>query len=177
MSDLEDYRAQLLIVEARLAKDPTNDGLLTMKQGLLEIIELSSELEEENKANKQDKEASEVAEDAQAHDKQPVIKHDDNNPESSTSKTPKSDNDTKDKAIDAQKIAKKKEMTRKKKAKSREKLKEKLELAEQEKQTWQSFASKGLKGMTKKSIFASPCGATGKVGVGTNGIADVARRC
>ena len=49
------------------------------------------------------------------------------------------------------------EKKREKNRKKRAKMREKDQLAENEKESWQSFANqKGLKGLPKKSIFSSP---------------------
>lgn len=171
---MSEYKAQLLAVEAKLAKDPENEELLDLKADLIELIELSSGLEEEEEA------AAAVT--AQTKSKQ--APKDSNSGLPSSSKHVYSqgqsaetnnlvDKSNKRNLSEAELLAKKKEKNRKKKAKLREKHKVQLDIAESEKQSWQSFANKkGLKGVTRKSIFASPCSVTGKVGVGTNGIAD-----
>jgi len=71
---------------------------------------------------------------------------------------------------------KRREQRRKKLLKKQQRLKEIEEQREREKTNWQQFMkgpSKGkgrLKGVIKKSIFASPEASTGKVGIGTCGI-------
>lgn len=174
---MTDYRAQLLAVEAKLAKDPTNEDLLQLKSDLEELIELSGSLEEEeqktiaNDSNLQPQSSSASSSKTGDHGQKMsagahynLVTEQNNDNKDSHNKRPLSE---------AELLARKREKNRKKKAKLREKIKEQLDTAESEKQTWQSFASKkGLKGITKKSIFASPCSVTGKVGVGTNGIAD-----
>jgi len=66
------------------------------------------------------------------------------------------------------------EIKRKKQARKKQKMKEVEEQREKDKNSWQDFfkGSKGktVKGMSKKSIFASPESSSGKVGVGTCGI-------
>ncbi|XP_031562398.1 survival of motor neuron-related-splicing factor 30-like [Actinia tenebrosa] len=76
------------------------------------------------------------------------------------------------------------EQKRKKMAKKQQRLKELGEQREQEKNRWLDFFNnskggassskqpKNLKGVSKKSIFASPETLTGRVGVGTCGIGD-----
>lgn len=159
MSEYQEYKAQLLIAEAKLAKDPENVGLLNFKQTLLDLISLECELEEDDEREKEREKEKEASKSVINTDHKQV----DNDSSCTNSQISESDKKKEQDTIESQKLAK----LKKKKAKSREKMKEKLELAEQEKQTWQCFANKGLKGMTKKSIFASPCGPTGKVGVGT----------
>jgi len=51
-------------------------------------------------------------------------------------------------------------------------LKEKEAESEIKKNNWKNFNSKSKKGIVKKSIFASPEGVGGKVGIGTCGVAD-----
>lgn len=162
-----EYKRELLILEAKLEKDPNNQQYLELQRELKSIIELSEELEVDREASI-------------PKDQIPSKTHDPKN--ETDTPTPSTSNDTNSTATTSsntdvdKKAAERKESkirnNKKKKSKAREKMKEKLALAEQEKQTWQSFASKGLKGMTKKSIFASPISVAGKVGVGTNGIAD-----
>ncbi|EDO39770.1 predicted protein [Nematostella vectensis] len=66
------------------------------------------------------------------------------------------------------------EQKRKKMAKKQLRMKELEEQREGEKNRWLDFFnnSKNLKGVTKKSIFASPETLNGRVGVGTCGIGD-----
>lgn len=150
---MSEYKAQLLIVEAKLAKDPDNEELLSLKDDLIEVIKGLEEEEEEEQTLPSSS------------------KHLDSQDKSETNNLV--DKNNKRPLSEAELLAKKKEKNRKKKAKLREKMKEQLDVAESEKQSWQSFANKkGLKGVNKKSIFASPCSVAGKVGVGTNGIAD-----
>ena len=166
---MSEYKAQLLAVEAKLAKDPQNEELLSLKENLLELISLSCELEEEDEIDLN-------------KDKTTVIDTTDNNPLTSQASSSQDAHKPPDgigsktqnkNPTEADLLARKREINRKKRAKLREKLKEQTAIAESEKQSWQSFANKkGLKGVTKKSIFAAPCTVTGKVGVGTNGIAD-----
>lgn len=145
--------AQLLAVEAKLAKEPDNNELLELKEQLIELIELSGEIAKDEKSSELQKEEKKA---------QIPVKE---QPQAATDQATASDKDIK---------AKK---DRKKKEKLREKVKVQSDIAEKEKASWRSFASKkGLKGVTKKSIFASPCSVTGKVGVGTNGIADLPGR-
>ncbi|KAF2354705.1 Survival motor neuron [Trinorchestia longiramus] len=61
---------------------------------------------------------------------------------------------------------------KKKKQKKFDRQKQIDEAHEQDKQKWQQFTnkSKKLKGVTKKSIFATPDSANGRVGIGTCGI-------
>lgn len=166
---MDDINAQLIAVQAKLAKDPTNPDLLSLKEDLIQFLSLSEETAaelEQSATNKDPSQQSQHANDTR----------------------PSTHNRSKDGAKDSQFVAvnsttqstqlsdlerKRKEKNRKKRAKLQEKHKELSEIAESEAQSWQSFAcKKGLKGVTKRSIFASPCSAKGKVGVGTNGIAD-----
>lgn len=163
---MTEFKAQLLICEAKLAKDPDNEELLSHKRDLIEYIQALEEEEE-----------LEAAAAALASSKSNLTKNftDSSNNISRTSPSSSSNVDKNHPRppSEAELLAKKKEKNRKKKAKLREKIKAQLDVAESEKQSWQSFANKkGLKGVNKKSIFASPCSVTGKVGVGTNGIAD-----
>lgn len=183
MSD--DYKAQLIAVEAKLAKDPENEALLTMKNDLLELIELYQDEELNEPPPPQEK----VSSDQKRADER--LSDDDLVPHHSGGKQNhhSSNNELSGRAAsiggqtisggakrplsEAELLAKKREKNRKKKEKLRVKIKEQSATAESEKQSWQSFTNKkGLKGITKKSIFASPYSLTGKVGVGTNGIAD-----
>ncbi|XP_018026684.1 survival of motor neuron-related-splicing factor 30 [Hyalella azteca] len=61
---------------------------------------------------------------------------------------------------------------KKKKQKKFDRQKQIDEAHEEDKQKWQQFTtkSKKLKGVTKKSIFATPETASGRVGIGTCGI-------
>mgnify|MGYP000852557412 CR=1 FL=1 len=177
---MSEYKAQLLAVEAKLAKDPSNEELLSLKADLIELIELSCGLEEEEGVTGQD--GANKIQDLGNEPFDPMIE--DSNAKASSSKASNSrrvtgatnnlvDKNSKRVPSESELLARKKEKNRKKKAKLRERVKEQLDVAESVKQSWQSFANKkGLKGVTKKSIFASPCSVTGKVGVGTNGIAD-----
>lgn len=71
-------------------------------------------------------------------------------------------------------LSKQREYLKLKKQKKQARMKELEEASEKEKNKWQSFNAKALKtkkgGIVKKSIFATPEGAVGKVGVGTCGI-------
>jgi survival-of-motor-neuron-related-splicing factor 30 len=181
----DEYRAQLLAVEAKLAKEPHNEELLALKSDLIELIELEEEEEDKNKlSNTNDQTPSQSG--LRGSSDKPAQRY--NNRDSDGDQTigcpddklvetdggdAKTGPNQRRQLSEAELLAKKKEKNKKKKAKSRERIKEQLDTAEKVKQTWQSFANqKGLKGLTKKSIFASPCSITGKVGVGTNGIAD-----
>lgn len=177
---MSEYKAQLLIVEAKLAKDPDNEELLSLKDDLIEVIKGLEEEEEQAAALAA---SSQSSKSARGFTNNSCSNNANNRSLPSSSKYSDSQdkseyNDLVDKnnkrpLSEAELLAKKKEKNRKKKAKLREKMKEQLDVAESEKQSWQSFANKkGLKGVNKKSIFASPCSVTGKVGVGTNGIAD-----
>lgn len=167
---MDDYEAQLLAVEAKLAKDPDNEVLIIAKANIQELIELSRDIQEDEekaKVCKLTKKSTEQYDYDRASSSKTIDSH-----EKSQTSNPV-DKNNKHTLNESELLAKKKEKNRKKKAKLREKIKEQLDIAESEKQSWQSFANKkGLKGVTKKSIFASPCSTTGKVGVGTNGIAD-----
>lgn len=193
----DDYKAQLLAVEAKLAKDPDNEDLLMLKSDLIELIELSGAMEADEAAEEQQQQSTSSnyksrrathlhgAKSSSASyggDDQTTHK---NLVDSSKSKVTNDDDEDntmsrrganqKRQLSEAELLAKRREKNKKKKAKLREKVKEQLDTAESVKQSWQSFNNqKGLKGLTKKSIFASPCSSTGKVGVGTNGIADAA---
>lgn len=157
---MAEYKTQLLVVEAKLAKDPDNEELLSLKTDLIELIQGLEEEEEQEAAVKTDSTKS-------------FTSNNNSNSRSSPSNSNNVDKNNSRALSEAELLSKKKEKNRKKKAKLREKMKEQSDVAESEKQSWQSFANKkGLKGVNKKSIFASPCSVTGKVGVGTNGIAD-----
>lgn len=205
----DDYHAQLLAVEAKLAKDPGNEELLTLKSDLMEIIELSGSLEEDEEQERQlkksqqqttskrqqhmttssqpsssgsnytkDKFRKSVTDDHSQSSNQKCLSQVDNSDLVASvdgDSTARSDTEQHQRRplSEAELLAKRKEKNRKKKAKLREKIKEQLDTAESVKQSWQSFSNqRGLKGLNKRSIFASPCSLTGKVGVGTNGIAD-----
>lgn len=152
-----------------MAKDPDNELFLEYKANLLEMIKLSSDIEEDEKKSSELKDCNKTVIDN--HKKDPPTKQ-----AAGSSRQPSVDNNNparKQTPTEADILARKRELNRKKKAKLREKIREQSEIAETEKQSWQSFANrKGLKGITKRSIFASPYSVTGKVGVGTNGIAD-----
>lgn len=170
-SRMSDYKAQLLAVEAKLAKDPDNAELLSLKSDLIEMIELSETLDEEESLSKPAS-SNDTANNAGSRSGRAASSRSDDHPEQQQQFNA-AGNLVKRPPSEAELLARKKEKNRKKKAKLRERLKEQLDIAESEKQSWQSFANKkGLKGVTKKSIFASPASVTGKVGVGTNGIAD-----
>jgi len=194
----EDYRAQLLVVEAELAKNPENEELKSLRSELLELLEIQDELEDSEEVSQPKSDLSSArsrADERLSDDNNLVSQHSGKAPHSGLSgqgrgkssglgsgddeeKPASSGGQTtaggaKRVLSEAELLAKKREKNRKKKAKLREKHKEQLDTAESVKQSWQSFASKkGLKGITKKSIFASPYSLTGKVGIGTNGIAD-----
>nr|CAG4646670.1 EOG090X0GY1 [Macrothrix elegans] len=72
-------------------------------------------------------------------------------------------------------LQKQREYLKQKKQKKMVKMKELEEAREAEKSKWQNFTAKALKtkkgGIVKKSIFATPEGPGGRVGVGTCGIA------
>lgn len=187
---MSEYKAQLLAVEAKLAKDPENADLLSLKEDLIELIELSSGLDGDDQ-EEMEMEPAKGSVNTRGEERDPFLSHSNVKPSGSKTKdshqtsgrlSPESASSSSNNLVDknsrrplseAELLAKKKEKNRKKKAKLRERIKEQLDIAESEKQSWQSFANKkGLKGVSKKSIFASPCSVTGKVGVGTNGIAD-----
>lgn len=161
-----DLNAQLKAVEFKLAKDPSNQDLLSLKEDLIELISLSEETTESQDTNSS----------------QCSSQHQQQGPKDSAKVGDIGAKDSKNVAVNSQQSndsqmseaeRRKKEKKRKKRAKLLEKHKEQSEIAESGAQSWQSFASKkGLKGVTKQSIFASPCSIKGKVGVGTNGIAD-----
>ncbi|XP_022091092.1 survival of motor neuron-related-splicing factor 30-like [Acanthaster planci] len=70
-------------------------------------------------------------------------------------------------------LAKRREYKKRKTQKKLEKLKQMEQKHEEQKNSWLNFSSKAIKskkGMTKKSIFASPESSTGKVGIGTCGV-------
>ncbi|XP_018418075.1 PREDICTED: survival of motor neuron-related-splicing factor 30 [Nanorana parkeri] len=73
-------------------------------------------------------------------------------------------------------IAQQREYKKKKALKKAQRIKELEQEREDQKSKWQQFNnkaySKNKKGQVKRSIFASPESVTGKVGVGTCGIAD-----
>ncbi|XP_067909117.1 survival of motor neuron-related-splicing factor 30 [Heterodontus francisci] len=73
-------------------------------------------------------------------------------------------------------VAQQREYKKKKALKKAQRMKELEQEREEQKVKWQQFNnraySKNKKGQVKKSIFASPESVTGKVGVGTCGIAD-----
>lgn len=202
---MDDLRSQLIAVEAKLAKDPDDEELQSLKRDLLEAIELLEEEEaEEEKEKRGYLEESNEEKTSSIQTKTTSRTHSANVPSSSTQSGCRSDDlrrsddngrsascldydsaaapgvdqtitsgGAKRKLSEAELLAKKRDKDRKKKAKLREKHRQELAVAESDKQSWQSFAqTKGLKGMSKKSIFASPYSLTGKVGVGTNGIAD-----
>lgn len=178
MMSLAESRAELLAVETKLAKDPENEEFLLLKKDILEYIQELEELggdEEEIEDQARTSFAGGTSEKSITDQTKPD-RASSSKPNDSRAKS-ESDNlvdkNSRRTLTEAEILLKKKEKNRKKKAKLRERIKEQLDIAESEKQSWQSFANKrGLKGVTKKSIFASPCSVTGKVGVGTNGIAD-----
>lgn len=175
---MDEYKAQLLACEAKLAKESDNELLLELKKDLLEAIECCALLDDDeeddsqdslanNKTNSQSGSVRRSDDRGQKTESNKLVNQSDQEPSGSGG------GDHRRPLSEAELLAKKKEKNRKKKEKLREKIKQQLDTAESEKQSWQSFANKrGLKGVTKKSIFASPCSVTGKVGVGTNGIAD-----
>lgn len=184
---MAEYQAQLVAVEAKLAKDPENEELISLKNDLIELIELSSTIEDETDQQQQqapsqststtNKNSARYSTDSsRTQPSNQNNQYDTDKSATSSGQSPTSAGGKvgqKRQISEADLLAKKKEKNKKKKAKLREKIKEQLDIAEGEKQSWQSFANrKGLKGLTKKSIFASPYSTTGKVGVGTNGIAD-----
>ncbi|XP_041481822.1 survival of motor neuron-related-splicing factor 30-like [Lytechinus variegatus] len=70
-------------------------------------------------------------------------------------------------------LAKQREYKKKKQQKKADRMKQQEQLHEDQKKSWLNFSSKatkGKKGFTKKSIFASPDVTDGKVGVGTCGV-------
>jgi len=75
-----------------------------------------------------------------------------------------------------EKMIQEREYKKKRNLKKKMKLKEKEAQSEISKNNWQNFhkkvKSKSSKGVIKKSIFASPAGLQGKVGVGTCGVGD-----
>lgn len=166
---MAEYQAQLLVVEAKLAKDPENETLISLKNDLIEFIKLSDTLEDEKPEQTSNTKQNASTKQTATNSTQAAR----SNEKAASSTTHPAGRHSK--LSEADLLAKKKEKQKKKKAKLREKIKEQLDIAEGEKQSWQSFANrKGLKGLNKKSIFASPHSTTGKVGVGTNGIADKA---
>lgn len=172
-----EYKAQLLAVEAKLAKDPENEELLELKGNLIEFLELYEGLEEEKEEEPKEELTRKPSKSSGATNVETKSNRASSSKPNDTQQREESDSlvdkNNKRALSEAEILLKKKEKNRKKKAKLRERHKEQLDIAESEKQSWQSFANKkGLKGVTKKSIFASPCSVTGKVGVGTNGIAD-----
>lgn len=158
-----DINAQLIAVEAKLAKDPTNSDLLSLKEDLIELLSLSEETEPQLPSNQEEESSQSQSSDTtmgQQHSQNSGAKDSKNVAVNSTNQLSELER-------------RRKEKNKKKRAKLKEKHKEQTEIAASEAQSWQSFAcKKGLKGVTKRSIFASPCSAKGKVGVGTNGIAD-----
>jgi len=76
--------------------------------------------------------------------------------------------------VKKQLLLEQRDQLKKKNIKKKERLKELEEEREKDKMKWQSFNNKAyqkhLKGATKKSIFASPDSASGRVGVGTCGV-------
>lgn len=165
---MAEYQAQLVAVEAKLAKDPDNEMLISLKNDLIELIELTDTIEDDKPDQANNKQNAPTAQTATNSAQAAHTTNGINNTIITTTQAPR-----KSKLSEADLLAKKKEKQKKKKAKLREKIKEQLDIAEGDKQSWQSFANrKGLKGLNKKSIFASPYSTTGKVGVGTNGIAD-----
>jgi len=71
-----------------------------------------------------------------------------------------------------EKMTKQAEYRKKRNLKKKMRLKEKEAESEIKKNNWKNFNSKSKKGIVKKSIFASPEGVGGKVGIGTCGVAD-----
>lgn len=69
-------------------------------------------------------------------------------------------------------LTKQQEYRKKRNLKKKMRLKEKEAESEIKKNNWKNFNSKSKKGIVKKSIFASPEGVGGKVGIGTCGVAD-----
>ncbi|XP_038051642.1 survival of motor neuron-related-splicing factor 30-like [Patiria miniata] len=70
-------------------------------------------------------------------------------------------------------LAKQREYKKRKTQKKMDRLKQMEQKHEEQKNSWLNFSSKAIKskkGMTKKSIFASPESTSGKVGVGTCGV-------
>lgn len=83
-----------------------------------------------------------------------------------------------DKSSGGSGMSKKEKMTKQAEYRKKRNLKKKMRLKEKEaeseikKNNWKNFNSKSKKGIVKKSIFASPEGVGGKVGIGTCGVAD-----
>ncbi|XP_022662658.1 survival of motor neuron-related-splicing factor 30-like [Varroa jacobsoni] len=72
-------------------------------------------------------------------------------------------------------VAAQKEYKKQKAMKKKERLKEIEQQREADKKIWQNFSAKAQhkkKGVTKKSIFATPESVAGRVGIGTCGVAD-----
>lgn len=160
---MDDYKLELEAVEAKLLEDPDNEALLSLRDDIKELLEMTDSTSQEITTNSQSSYGT-------------TVKHSsDSNKLSKADRVSgsESDGNTKKDSISQEQILKRLEKLKKKKLKRKEKLREQHEIAEKEKQSWQSFANKkGLKGAVKKSIFASPHTVSGKVGVGTNGIAD-----
>lgn len=150
-SEIESYKLALLATEEKLAKDPDNPELIEMIDNIKSFLELADELnQDEEEEEKRKAEEKRISDEDRS----------------------KSDEANKLRIQEAAKLAAKLNKKRKKKAKLKEKIQAQIDVAERGQQTWQSFVNKGAKGLKKTSMFASPSSVTGRVGVGTNGIAD-----
>uniref|UniRef100_A0A1B8Y718 Survival of motor neuron-related-splicing factor 30 n=1 Tax=Xenopus tropicalis TaxID=8364 RepID=A0A1B8Y718_XENTR len=156
---LAGYKAQLQQVESALTANGENEDLLKLKKDLQEVIELTKDL----LSSQPSETADDACDDMSASGSQSwkvgekcmAVWSDDGQKEM---------------------IAAQREYKKKKALKKAQRIKELEQEREDQKVKWQQFNnkaySKNKKGQVKRSIFASPESVTGKVGVGTCGIAD-----
>lgn len=208
---LDNYKVQLTQVEAALTLDGENEELLKLKKDLIEVIQLTEDLEEaESSASKKKSnvgrkwkvgdrclafnERSNKYDEAVVSDLLPagetVLVKFDNCDDTDlcqlsslkpalTPDVPSLEGMTfqKGKLISKKdKAAQVREYKKKRNLKKKMRLKEKEAESEVSKNKWKDFNKKAFakssKGKVKKSIFASPEGLDGKVGIGTCGVAD-----
>ncbi|XP_023571269.1 survival of motor neuron-related-splicing factor 30 [Octodon degus] len=154
---LASYKAQLQQVEAALSGNGENEDLLKLKKDLQEVIELTKDL-----LSTQPYGNAEVT---------PLL----NLKPVEEGRKAKEDSGSKPMSK-KEMIAQQREYKKKKALKKAQRIKELEQEREDQKVKWQQFNnraySKNKKGQVKRSIFASPESVTGKVGVGTCGIAD-----
>ncbi|OBS72657.1 hypothetical protein A6R68_12768 [Neotoma lepida] len=156
---LASYKAQLQQVEAALSGNGENEDLLKLKKDLQEVIELTKDLlstqPSETLTSSDSFASTQPTHSWKVGDRCMAIWSEDGQKEM---------------------IAQQREYKKKKALKKAQRIKELEQEREDQKVKWQQFNnraySKNKKGQVKRSIFASPESVTGKVGVGTCGIAD-----
>lgn len=201
-SQLETYNVQLQQVEAALASNPDDADLQKLREDILEVLALTRNLlgDQPNRDNSGDatQGVSNVGK-WQVGDKVLAPWNEDGNHYEATITSVSGDglatvsfeeyathetcnvnelrprNTQIPRGSKKAQLAAQKEYKKQKALKKKERLKEIEQQREADKNKWQSFNSKALhkkKGVTKKSIFATPETVDGRVGIGTCGIAD-----